>query len=71
MGDQGGRGVEVTGSRGVGGGCDCGMGTPALCLPVWLKSEPLGHVLNIIDVSAYGSFKFGSPGLVSWVFKPL
>ena len=39
--------------------------------PVWLKSKPLGLVLDILDLSACGSFEFGTPGLVSWVFEPL
>ena len=58
-------------AAGVGGGHDCGMGIPALCLPVWLISEPLGLILDILDISTCGSFKFGAPGLVSWVFEPL
>ena len=56
---------EGGGGEGVGGGHDCGMGVPALCLPVGLKSEPLGLVLNVLNVSTCGSFKFGTPGLVS------
>ena len=62
---------EGGGGERVGGGHNHGMGVPALCLPVWLKSEPLGLVLNILDVSTCGSFKFGTPGLVSQVFKSL
>ena len=58
-------------AAGVGGGCDCGMGVAALSLPVWLKSEPLGLILNILNISACGSFEFSAPGLESWVFEPL
>ena len=63
--------MGVQSAAGVGGGHDRGMGIPALCLPVWLKSEPLGLILDVLDISACGSFEFGTRGLVSWVFEPL
>ena len=67
MGDRGGGGVEVTGSR-----CRWwGQSQDGHTCPVWLKSEPLGLVLDVLDISTCGSFEFSAPGLVSQVFGSL